>query len=279
MSAGFGGAVSYHSYWSERIPDQLVSDRERLAQAMKDYPGWKIWQTEYCVMERGRDLTMDTALRVARVIDCDLTLVNASAWQWWLAVANEDFKSGLIYTDYQKPGDPENILESKTFWVLGNYSRFIRPGMVRVDLRDEKPTDVQGVMGSAFLDPKTGEMVINFINLSHQPRQVRIVYAANGKTVDRLKQFIPYLTSSNDNLRKGVPADLEKRVLLSPDSVVTFVSNLQKIRRITNDPHYFLGNVFDLGSRLISPLIHPHPVNLKSGWKRCLCRITAPDSV
>jgi O-glycosyl hydrolase len=118
VSAGFGDVVSYHSYWSDRIPDQLVPDRERLAQAMQDHPGWKIWQTEYCVMERGRDLTMDTALRVARVIDCDLTLANASAWQWWLAVANEDFKSGLIYTDYQKPGDSENILGSKTFWVL-----------------------------------------------------------------------------------------------------------------------------------------------------------------
>ena len=104
-----------------------MPDREGLAQAMQDYPGWKIWQSEYCVMEQGRDLTMDTALRVARVIDCDLTLANASAWQWWLAVANEDFKSGLIYTDYRKPGDPENILESKTLWVLGNYSRFIRP--------------------------------------------------------------------------------------------------------------------------------------------------------
>ena len=99
------------------FPGNLCRDRERLGQAMKHYPGWKIWETEYCVMEQGRDLTMATALRVARVIDCDFTLANASAWQWWLAVANEDFKSGLIYTDYRKPGDPENILESKI--VLG----------------------------------------------------------------------------------------------------------------------------------------------------------------
>ena len=90
-------------------------------------------------MEGGRDLTIDTALRVARVIHCDLTLANASSWQWWLAVANEDYKSGLIYTDYRKPGDPENILESKILWALGNYSRFIRPGMRRVEMRGGPP--------------------------------------------------------------------------------------------------------------------------------------------
>lgn len=120
ISGGFGGVLSYHSYWSDRIPDQLMPDREWLGQAMKHYFGWKIWQTEYCVMEQGRDLTMATALRVARVINCDLTLVNASAWQWWLAVANEDFKSGLIYTDYQKPGILKTYWHQKRFgcWVI-----------------------------------------------------------------------------------------------------------------------------------------------------------------
>lgn len=227
-SAGFGNVVSYHSYWSDRIPDQLVPDRERLAQTMKDYPGWKIWQTEYCVMERGRDLTMDTALRVARIIDCDLTLVNASAWQWWLAVANEEFKSGLIYTDYQKPGDPENILESKTFWVLGNYSRFIRPGMVRVDLRGERPLDIQGVAGAAFLDPKNGQLVIIFINSSHQTRRVRIAFTGVGKPSVRSKRFIPYLTSSKADLRKEVSTSFENGVRLPPESVVTYVSDPER---------------------------------------------------
>lgn len=227
VSAGFGGVVSYHSYWSDRIPGQLVPDREQLAQAMKQYPGWKIWQTEYCVMERGRDLTMDTALRVARVIDCDLTLVNVSAWQWWLAVANEDYKSGLVYTDYKKPGDPENILESKTLWVLGNYSRFIRPGMERVQLRGEQPMDVQGVMGSAFLDPKDGQEVIVFINLCHQTRQVHVTFAGVGNASARLKKFTPYITSPADNLRKTVSTDFKNEVLLPADSVVTFVSNLE----------------------------------------------------
>jgi hypothetical protein len=42
---------------------------------------------------------MWTASPLLRIIDGDLTLVNASTWQWWQAVANENFKSGLIYTD------------------------------------------------------------------------------------------------------------------------------------------------------------------------------------
>ena len=120
VSAGFDRVISYHSYWSDQIPDHLVPHRRKLGLALAQSPGWKIWQSEYCIMESGRDLTMDAALRMARVIHCDLTLANASAWQWWNAVANEDFKSGLIYTDYKNPGDAQTIYESSCFghWVI-----------------------------------------------------------------------------------------------------------------------------------------------------------------
>ena len=224
VSAGFGGVISYHSYWSDRIPDQLMPDRERLRQAMTHYPRWKIWQSEYCIMESGRDLTMDTALRVARVINYDLTLSNATAWQWWLAVANENFKSGLVYTDYQKPGDPETILESKTLWVLGNYSRFIRPGMVRVEIHGSRPSDIHGLMTSAYFSPHDGQIVIVFVNLSRQPQWVKINIANLGKEIGGSKAFTPYITSERDNLRRGQAADVAKGLELPPRSVVTLVS-------------------------------------------------------
>jgi O-glycosyl hydrolase len=225
VSAGFGGVISYHSYWSDEIRGQLVPDRERLGEAMARYPGWKIWESEYCVMERGRDLTMDTALRVARVIHCDLTLANASAWQWWLAVANEDYKSGLIYTDYRKPGDAENILESKTLWVLGNYSRFIRPGMVRVEIQGDQPGDIQGLLPSAYLNPENGEIVMVFVNMSDQPQRVKLELAGQEIKFDMSRRFTPYITSAQDNLRESQPVEVRNGVLLPGRSVVTLVSN------------------------------------------------------
>ena len=220
MAACCGGVISYHSYWSDQMPDQLLPDRVRLGQAMAAHPGWKIWQSEYCVMEWGRDLTMVTALRVARVIHCDLTRVNASAWQWWEAVANEDYKSGLIYTDYQKAGDPETIHESKTLWVLGNFSRFIRPGMKRISLCGDRPEDLNGVLGSAYLDPNTGRVVLVFINLKTEPQPVRLAFGDLQKPVGP-RFFTPHTTSDRDNLQAGPPLDVTRGLVLPPGSVVT----------------------------------------------------------
>src|ERR1035441_8096513 len=35
--------------------------------------------------------------------------VGVTAWQWWTAVSGVDYKDGLIFTDWKKPGDPESI--------------------------------------------------------------------------------------------------------------------------------------------------------------------------
>ena len=226
VAACFGGIITYHSYWSDSIPDELVPHREKLGRAFAAFPGWKLWQSEYCIMEPGRDLTMDAALRVARVIHCDLTLANASAWQWWEAVANENFKSGLIYTDYERPGDPETIYESKILWTLGNYSRFIRPGMQRIELRGNKTPDVNGVLASAYLNPANGQVVTVFVNLSYQSQRARITFAGVERNSGP-RLFTPYTTSAEDNLRQGESVDVSKGLVLPPRSVVTLVAEMK----------------------------------------------------
>lgn len=63
-------------------------------------------------MEGGKvDLGMDAALYMARVIHTDLTVANAAAWQWWLAVSPYDYKDGLIYVDKNKQTDKYTILK------------------------------------------------------------------------------------------------------------------------------------------------------------------------
>ena len=59
--------------------------------------------TEFCIMDyeemqgNGRDLGISPALYMARVIHYDMTVANASSWQWWLAISPYDYKDGLIY--------------------------------------------------------------------------------------------------------------------------------------------------------------------------------------
>lgn len=219
LAACFAGIITYHSYWSDNIPDKLVPHREALGRAFTNYPGWKLWQSEYCVMEHGRDLGMDTALRVARVIHSDLTLVGVSSWQWWLAVANENFKSGLIYTEYKQPGDAETIHESKLLWALGNFSRFIRPGMVRVALTG--PQDVNGLMASAYLDPVAKRQVVVFVNCAREPQEVCL--RSKGTDADKTR-FTLHLTSAEADLAVRGQVALAKEFIIPPRSVLTCVS-------------------------------------------------------
>ena len=168
------GRISGHSYWSydayhdrHALRRQLRANRERYA------PGGRYWQTEVCIMEHGRDLGMDTALRVARLIHHDLVDAEASAWHWWLAVSPGDYKDGLIYTDFDhnRP-DGRAVLPSKTLWALGNWSRFVRPGARRVEARtDALPAEL---LASAYADEKAKRLVVVLVNPGDAARRVRL---------------------------------------------------------------------------------------------------------
>jgi len=51
--------LAYHSYWSERRGPGPLRSAARAAAAK--VPGLRLWQTEYCIMEAGRDPGMDAA--------------------------------------------------------------------------------------------------------------------------------------------------------------------------------------------------------------------------
>jgi hypothetical protein len=63
------------------------------------------------------------------------------------------------------------VRESKLLWTLGNYSRFVRPGMVRVQCAVEPhQSPVDGLLASAYRSGE-GETVIVLTNLSAQEAQ------------------------------------------------------------------------------------------------------------
>src|SRR5699024_1909965 len=102
--------------------------------------------TEWCEMVGGRDSGMDSALVLARTVHSDLTIANAAAWQYWIAVSRYDYRDGLLYTDYVGPGDEESLHETQRLWALGNYSRFLRPGARRIGAELEAVEQTEGVM-------------------------------------------------------------------------------------------------------------------------------------
>ncbi len=180
--------ISAHSYFSVWPLDKQAEYRQMLGEALKDInPELGYWQSEYCILQKngeigsggGRDLGMPTALYVARIIHNDLTLCHAKSWQWWTAVTQCNFKDGLVYLDDGSEGhtgrmgggtpslmhDGE-IRDSKLLWALGNYSRFIRPGMVRVKCDVEPAQSAEdGLLASGYKGTKD-ELVVVLVNLS-----------------------------------------------------------------------------------------------------------------
>jgi hypothetical protein len=206
-------AHSYHSVWPL---DKQVEYRHLVHNALKavnPYLGY--WQSEYCILQKndeiiqggGRDLGMATALYVARIIHNDLVITNAQSWQWWTAVSQVDFKDGLVYLDDgsegesgRMGGDVESLIfngeirESKLLWTLGNYSRFIRPGMVRIKcetLPDQSVED--GLLASAYQGDKDN-LVVVLVNLSTEKKKCHLGLS---KMVD------VYTTSQKTNLNKS----------------------------------------------------------------------------
>jgi len=227
------GRLGYHAYGSDLISGPLANNRKQLGEKMKQYPSWKLWQTEYCVMvgsdgEGGnhRDLTMKTALEVARIIHLDLTVAGASAWQWWTAVSPVDYKDGLIYTDWQKPGDAETIYPARILWAFGNYSRFVRPGMQRVEVQGANH-DIRGLMASAFKGDSGGRAAVVYVNAGEQVRRVQVAFktAAGARS---LRSLTPYVTSdrAGDELKRYPPAGGEGVVEIPARSVVTLLAEI-----------------------------------------------------
>lgn len=145
--------ISGHSYFTTSPVSKLTSTRQEINKKVKA-ANIDFWQSEYCILGdnageitgNGVDLGMKTALYVAKVIHSDIHDGNASSWSWWLAVSANDYKDGLIYTfNGENKGENDNnkydadLYDSKTLWALGNYARFVRPGMKRIEASIQQP--------------------------------------------------------------------------------------------------------------------------------------------
>ncbi|WP_345169407.1 glycoside hydrolase [Algibacter aquimarinus] len=228
--------ISGHSYFTTWPVDSLIQIRQKLNKELKKH-NVDYWQSEFCILENTddigggnkRDLGIDTALYVARVIHADLTLANASSWQWWTALTNADYKDGLIYLDSGDNSDLFNLdkikyngdfHDSKLLWALGNYSRFVKPGMVRVNVEsDENEVSIikqyKDIMLSAYLDKETSEIAIVAINYSNKNKAIDV----SNYNINEI-----YVTSSMKNLAKNVIQN--KQIILEARSISTLIGSI-----------------------------------------------------
>lgn len=148
-AAAYVGTIATHSYGQGPPEDPAISA------AGKEY-----WETEdYDETTLPDAGEMASGLWLAQTMDQALTN-GVNAWHyWWLYPANA-------------PGDPPGSLPNESLWdnnyqptkrlyVMGNYSRFVRPGFVRI-AATALPAD--NVYVTAFSDSASTQIVIVAVN-------------------------------------------------------------------------------------------------------------------
>lgn len=191
--------IDAHSYWTTTPGDKLKSMRVKLRSKLDEY-ALGYWQSELCIMSNdtpiggggGRDLTMKTAIYVAGIIHHDLCVANASAWQWWLGVSSGNYKDGLVYVDFNKTQSDAAVIDSRLLWTFGNFSRFVRPGSIRVGVTGAQADvdDLNGVMISAYVNQAERTLACVMINTREQPQSIKMdvgAFGAAGSTSGKQK--------------------------------------------------------------------------------------------
>ncbi|MEO1012461.1 MAG: glycoside hydrolase [Bacteroidota bacterium] len=220
-------AIAGHSYFTTYDINKLVDTRKSLASKIQEVdPSLKFVMSEYCVLEdneeikgAGLDLGIDPALYTARVIHADMILANAVSWQWWLAVSPYEYKDGLVYIDKDKGNG--NYYESKLLWGFGNYARFIRPGMQRVEVERSNQISISNMgdlLSSAYAS--SDELVVVVVNQIQADRTIVFDNLDTGK----YNKITMYETSAEKNLElTKVIDDLEQEFVVPKRSIVTFL--------------------------------------------------------
>ena len=149
--------IDNHSYWSGDVDQQTFKNW-----MIVHYPDVKLRTSEWCEMVNGSDVTMDSAFHIAQEIASDLRILEVVSWQNWVAVAPGGYRDGLIYIDEAS----QKYRALKRLWSFGNYSRYVRPGYVRVDIRTAA-RDQEKMLPTAFTgtnDQGKRELVMVFVN-------------------------------------------------------------------------------------------------------------------
>ncbi len=200
--------IAAHGYWTA-TPFQLSS-----AKSSKK----PVWQTE----ENGNfgtgapaDPGIDDGLFWAERLHKWMTIAGISAWNWhWLTTGKswgKDWGAKIIEID----GDTYSY--ARRLWTIGNFSRFIRPGYLRID---STPEPAIGVFTSAYKDPASGNFAIVAINKNSIEQTLNI--SLNNLTTSSVT---PYVTTDALNLEAFSSIAVNGNVftaVLPAKSVTTF---------------------------------------------------------
>jgi hypothetical protein len=177
-----------HAYYSNGQDDYTMRKLRTDLLAKVRAAGQELWQTSYSMLEEPSTLEglkgvspildIHIAVHLAKVILHDLAFADAASWCFWTAMGPErgDFPTRSLLIRLRTPGgsDSEAAWRSgdggfpepaKTLWALGHFSRFVRPGYVRVW---HSATWADGFGAVAFVNAAGTELVEIYVNINKE---------------------------------------------------------------------------------------------------------------
>jgi glucuronoarabinoxylan endo-1,4-beta-xylanase len=130
------------------------------------------------------DPSMADGLLWAGIIDNRMAVSNATAWNYWWLIGKNGDNEGLVNGGVTST--------SKRLYVMGNYSKFVRPGWVRMDATH---VPLSGVTVSAYKDPVSGNFAI--VATNQNGSDVSVTFSLSGFTASSVT---PWITSTSLNL-------------------------------------------------------------------------------
>ena len=240
--SSFSNIVSFHSYWTDS-GNALVNERENLynnSALLNPVP--ELWQTEYSLLGSGykegypvsqKLSEMDCALFLAKIVTADLNIANTTAWQWWTTFErgkhSGESRFSLIEAFTNNINTDGEYHLNKLFYTFGNFSHFIRPGMIRIGTTrsDNLSTQEQlsDIVFSAYINEEENQLILLALNLTHEARKVTLALEnASGKTIKNPSLF---LTDEFSNLKKQNIDLSSGNIIVPARSVVTYTADLE----------------------------------------------------
>jgi len=171
-------ALAHHTY---EFPTDAQAAQVSTLGPLFDKP---LWMTEICCYDgkgplvgfgQQYDPTMTSGLWLADTIYQDIAVIGDSQFDWWTALSDQlgcdpvadrtcatdlnssGWNDGLLYYDpnYRSDGN-HSIYPTKRYSVLGNFSRYVRPGAVRHEVTGVPP----GLDVLAFKDQRDWSVVV-----------------------------------------------------------------------------------------------------------------------
>jgi glucuronoarabinoxylan endo-1,4-beta-xylanase len=199
--------VATHAY------DEKPADKVKPLPLAKQH-GKRIWMTEVSYFG-GNDPTIRDGVTWARLMHDHLTVSGVNAWFYWWGACYKTNGESLIPLDLKN----RTYSTTKRLFTFSNFSRFVRPGHVRLDCTVES---APGVSVSAFRSADAGSLVVVAINAGDEARELS--YQLEGAAA---ASFTPYRTSAGESLAR-LPDLPSLKTTLPAQSVTTFVASQVK---------------------------------------------------